>query len=163
MDESLKQTDEIYCPECAKPIKRNAVICVNCGIQIKKLEFETPIIEKEQKITPKIKALAIFLAVFLSFFTWLYTYKKNASKFWFSLGFTIVIVTIIYYLGYIFTDVIGYINSATIYIIDLSVVDIYFYFARAIVLYATIIIFWLWAVIYSCIKPQSFYANYPIR
>ena len=55
MDESLKQTDEIYCPECAKPIKRNAVICVNCGIQIKKLEFKTPTVKIEQEVAPKIK------------------------------------------------------------------------------------------------------------
>ena len=157
MDAPLKQTDEIFCPECAKPIKKNAVICVNCGIQIKKLEIEKPTIDIDQKITPKIKALAIFLAVFLSFFTWLYTYKKNASKFWLSLGFTIVIFAINYAQYYIFTNVINfYVNSATIYNIDLN-----FHLAYVIVLYAIIIIFWLWAVIYSCIKPQSFYTNYP--
>lgn len=26
---------EIYCPECGKPVKRNAAICTNCGVQIK--------------------------------------------------------------------------------------------------------------------------------
>jgi len=34
----LKKEDEIFCPECGKPVKRNAVICVNCGIQIKSLK-----------------------------------------------------------------------------------------------------------------------------
>lgn len=32
-----KKEDEIYCPECGKPVKRNAVICVNCGVQIKEI------------------------------------------------------------------------------------------------------------------------------
>jgi len=155
MDAPSKQPDEIFCPECAKPIKRNAVICVNCGIQIKKLEVETQAIEKEQKITPKIKSLAIFLAVFLSFFTWLYTYKKNASKFWFSLGFTIVIFAINYAWYYI---LMGYASSISDYIISFNFTV---YIVYAIAYYATIIIFWLWAVIYSCIKSQSFYTNYP--
>lgn len=30
-----KNLGEIYCPECGKPVKRNAVICANCGVQIK--------------------------------------------------------------------------------------------------------------------------------
>ena len=29
-----KKEDEIYCPECGKPIKRNAVVCVYCGVQV---------------------------------------------------------------------------------------------------------------------------------
>jgi len=37
---NLKNSDEIYCPECAKPIKRNAVICPNCKIQLKALVAE---------------------------------------------------------------------------------------------------------------------------
>ena len=37
---NLKNSDEIYCPECAKPIKRNAVICPNCCIQLKALVAE---------------------------------------------------------------------------------------------------------------------------
>ncbi len=33
-----KKEDEIYCPECGKPIKRNAVICISCGIQLKEIK-----------------------------------------------------------------------------------------------------------------------------
>ena len=32
-----KKEDEFYCPECGKPIKRKAIICPYCGIQIKEL------------------------------------------------------------------------------------------------------------------------------
>jgi len=33
-----KKPDEIYCPSCAKPIKKDAVICPSCGVQIKELK-----------------------------------------------------------------------------------------------------------------------------
>jgi len=33
-----KKPDEIYCPNCAKPIHKEAVICPNCGVQIKELK-----------------------------------------------------------------------------------------------------------------------------
>ena len=33
-----KKPDEIYCPSCAKPIKKDAVVCPNCGVQIKELK-----------------------------------------------------------------------------------------------------------------------------
>jgi hypothetical protein len=32
-----KKPDEIYCPNCAKPISKQAVICPSCGVQIKEL------------------------------------------------------------------------------------------------------------------------------
>ena len=53
-----KQEDEIFCPECGKPIKKNAVICPYCGIQVKELKtttFNTPV---------KSKAVAVVLAIF---------------------------------------------------------------------------------------------------
>ena len=36
-----RKSDEIYCPECAKPIKKDAVVCPNCGVQIKELKVST--------------------------------------------------------------------------------------------------------------------------
>ena len=33
-----KNPDEIYCPECGKPMKKEAVICPNCGVQVKELK-----------------------------------------------------------------------------------------------------------------------------
>lgn len=33
-----KKEYEIYCPECGKAIKRNAVVCPYCGVQIKELK-----------------------------------------------------------------------------------------------------------------------------
>lgn len=43
MDAPLKQTDEIYCPECAKPIKKDFTICPYCRTEIKNLNISPPI------------------------------------------------------------------------------------------------------------------------
>jgi len=64
------------CPECGKPIKKNAVICPYCGIQVKELKtttFNTPV---------KSKAVAVVLAIFFSHFSFLYTYGRSEIKFW---------------------------------------------------------------------------------
>ncbi len=37
MDAPSKQADEIFCPECARPIKRDNGICSNCETEIKKI------------------------------------------------------------------------------------------------------------------------------
>ena len=36
-----KKEDEFYCPECGKLIKKNAVICVRCGVQVKDLAYQS--------------------------------------------------------------------------------------------------------------------------
>jgi len=36
-----KKPDEIYCPECAKPINKDAVYCTNCSVQVKELKMST--------------------------------------------------------------------------------------------------------------------------
>ena len=79
-----KRDDEIYCPECSKIIKRNAVFCPSCGVKLKELETisKTPTTEMEPEIIAKKKWVAIVLAVFFNFWAWLYTYKKSYKKFW---------------------------------------------------------------------------------
>jgi len=56
-----------FCPACGTGIVATAAICPNCGTSVGQ---------------PKSKTTAILLAVFLTFWTWLYTYKKDAWKFW---------------------------------------------------------------------------------
>lgn len=76
----IKSSDEIYCPECGKAIKRNAVICVHCGIQIKPLQDSTA--KHEEIITiPKSRKVTLWLVLFLGFFSWLYTFRKDWWKF----------------------------------------------------------------------------------
>jgi len=47
-----KKPDEIYCPSCAKPIKKDAVICPNCGVQVKELKVsgEVTTMTSEQEL-----------------------------------------------------------------------------------------------------------------
>lgn len=77
----VKQADEMFCPSCGKVIKREAEICVNCGVRVRKPASQTG---------GKSKIAAILLAVFLGFWTWLYTYKVDGWKFWLGLGVSIV-------------------------------------------------------------------------
>lgn len=79
-----KGVDEIYCPSCGSIIKKEAEICVRCGVRVK----NSPAIASPT--VPKSKATAVVLAVFLGFWTWCYTYKKNSSKFWVSLILSLV-------------------------------------------------------------------------
>ena len=67
----------------------------------------------------KSKTVSILLAVFLGFFTWLYTYKRDSTKFWIGLLVTIFTVGIAYLFIYI------------------------------------------WAIVDACIKPDSYYTNFP--
>jgi hypothetical protein len=47
-----KKPDEIYCPSCAKPIKKDAVVCPYCGVQVKELKMsaETITLTHEQEL-----------------------------------------------------------------------------------------------------------------
>lgn len=57
----VKKFDEKYCPECGRPVKREAVICPFCGVQVKKLVKKTDIstIGTDPKITLKKKRTTI--------------------------------------------------------------------------------------------------------
>jgi hypothetical protein len=46
-----KQPDEIYCPNCAKPVNKEAVVCPNCGVQVKELKVspETIVLKSFEK------------------------------------------------------------------------------------------------------------------
>ncbi len=82
----------------------------------------------------KDKTVAILLAVFLAFWTWLYTYQRDASKFWAGLaisigGFIIGVLTLVFFVGIIFL------------------------FAPTAV--------WIWAIVDTASKPQEYYLRYP--
>jgi len=58
------------CSFCSAPIPVGARVCQNCSA-----------LRRE----PKNKQTAVLLAVFLGCWTWLYTYKRDATKFWIGL------------------------------------------------------------------------------
>jgi len=46
-----KKPDEIYCPNCAKPVNKETVVCPNCGVQVKELKVspETIVLKSFEK------------------------------------------------------------------------------------------------------------------
>jgi len=81
MPEIVKAVDEMYCSSCGEIIKKDAVICVKCGVQIKRFS---------PSISPrKTKSTAVLLAIFFGFWTWLYTYKVDYVLFWINLVMTL--------------------------------------------------------------------------
>jgi len=58
-DESvqIKKPDEIYCPNCATPIKKDAVMCPYCGVMVKELKVSTIVKEPidEEKVVKFLK------------------------------------------------------------------------------------------------------------
>jgi hypothetical protein len=81
-----KQPDEMYCQSCGAVIKREAELCVHCGVRLRR---------PSGQVGAKSKVVAILLAVFLGFWTWLYTYREDGWKFWVGLGVTIGNVVLI--------------------------------------------------------------------
>jgi len=72
------------CYACKRPVVETAIVCPSCGTALG---------------SPKSKGAAILLAVFLSFWTWVYTYKRDAAKFWIGLvlglvGFALTLVVV---------------------------------------------------------------------
>ncbi|MBA7680782.1 hypothetical protein ES703_89103 [subsurface metagenome] len=142
-----KQEDEIFCPECGKPIKKNAVICVHCGVQVKELAYQS---KEVPTVTHKNRTAAVVLAVFFNYLSWLYTYKRSRIKFWIALS-----ISMIWNFLY-FVSIFGTISDKQ---------SINYYFAN----YGTWawlasffgIGVWIWAIIDNATKPNSFYENYP--
>jgi len=152
-----KKEDEIYCAECGKPIKRRAIICPHCGVQIKELKTSptttpTTTIEVKPVSSPKNKVIAVLLAVFFGFWSWAYTYGRNAKYFW--IGFGISFVLGILFIPSIITTITVDPGVEGIPIQGLLV----FYF----VLFGLWVLgSWLWALIDNAVKPSSFFINYP--
>jgi hypothetical protein len=67
-----------YCTGCGNGVVATATVCPNCG---------TPV---GSPIEAKSKTTAILLAVFLGAWTWVYTYKRDAAKWWIAFGVSIV-------------------------------------------------------------------------
>jgi RNA polymerase subunit RPABC4/transcription elongation factor Spt4 len=76
-----KQLDEVFCQSCGAAIKREAAMCVHCGVPVRRASAGA---------SGKSKVASILLAVFLGFWTWLYTYRADGWKFWLALSISIV-------------------------------------------------------------------------
>jgi len=144
----LKKDDEIFCPECGKQIKRKAVICVHCGVQVGELKTLIKKEDEKIKVPVKSKLTAVLLSAFLGYWSWLYTYKKNHAKFWISLGVILAIIIIIFVLVII---VINY--NAALFENYGTWIWLFWLMCNGGI--------WLWALIDNATKSDSFYDNYP--
>jgi hypothetical protein len=78
----------VYCRGCGKPVNPRATICVNCGVAT---GFGLP---QRRPANPKSKTTAVVLVVLFALFGWIYTYQRDAWKFWLNLALTVVTVGI---------------------------------------------------------------------
>lgn len=156
-----KGPDEIFCPECGRTIKRGTTICPHCEVNIKDLfttestTYQSPIYRMEGATTPKNKVVAILLAVFFSFWAWLYTYGKNAKKFWISMGVNALLFVIIF--GYS-CSIISNMDPYNEYYLDFSSGPL---IGISILMNLVSFGIWIWALIDNSVKPDDFYKKYP--
>jgi hypothetical protein len=157
MKETIREkgADEKYCSECGKIIKRSAVFCEHCGTRLKEEEKVYPEPAKPEigfQALVKSKVVAITLAAIFGFWSWLYTYKRDAKKFWVylclllpgSVGVTILLNLVIS----------GYSSPAA----DKLLVD----YGTWVWLYILVSgSSYVWALVNSIKRPISFYNNYP--
>lgn len=91
----------MFCAKCGKEVSPEAIYCQYCGTAIK------------QPARRKKKNTAVLLAVSLSWLTWLYTYKKDAWKFWLGSGLGTVSVGLIsVYIMKAFEDAMNIVDMA---------------------------------------------------
>ena len=104
MTKKKKNTNEVFCRTCGKVIHKEAEICPCCGVR--------QVVSEKGKN----KTTAVLLAIFLAPFNWLYTYKKDAVKFWIGLIFEIfawLTFETHFVLIAIFINIIAIIDSST--------------------------------------------------
>lgn len=133
-----------YCQNCGKEIAAESSVCPSCGVPPRK---------------GKSKTVSILLAVFLSFWTWLYTYKRDKSKFWIGLGVSIGISAIT--AGMIASTIASSIASAGAYAgpeeIAAAIVGS---IAGTTLLSLVSTGIWVWTIVDTAIKKQEWYDNY---
>jgi hypothetical protein len=80
-----------YCRACGTALNPHAAICMSCGAAAAPLGPHGAPLAPAQ---PRQKATAVVLAVLFGLFGWLYTYKRDAWKFWLNLALTVVTIGI---------------------------------------------------------------------
>jgi hypothetical protein len=162
-DRKTKQADEIFCWSCGEPIKKEAVICIRCGVQTR------PLISQGNTASPffgaqsfpasptpsKNKTTAVLLAVFLSFWTWLYTFKTDKKKFIVCLALAILMPLL-----WGFFTIAAYeqgVAQGCFQGRNLMATAMPF----AILTILDHFVFWLWAVIASSARSKNWYDSYP--
>lgn len=140
--------EAIICPGCGVPSKKGNAHCWNCGNEVSPLaEMCVKCGVRLSTTKGKSKTTAVVLSIFFSFWSWLYTYKRNAWKFW--LGIFLVVPAVV---GYI---------SLFIYELNSWSWGADYWFAPAFYLCLAIpVVVWLWAIIDNAVRGSEFYKQY---
>ena len=149
--ETIIKEDENFCRYCGKLIKKAAVICPMCGIQLKELKTAAPTVNLSQNVTtqvfvsqpyravePKSKIAAIVLAIFFGFWSYLYTYSYDSAKFWLIIIMNIIAIPITLY--FILK------GSSSAFIFLWIFIGVFSY---------------TWPILNHLLRPASVYKNYP--
>ena len=145
-----RTAEEIYCWNCGRPIHRQAVICVKCGVSARGPSLRIA--------GTKSKTTAILLAVFFSYWSWLYTFQKNKAKFFIGLGCQglCLIICFMVYLGR--TDAFYYhrlLNTPVFgFGIEHDTASLFMTFAISIGV-------WIWSIVDNSTKPEPYFSQYP--
>lgn len=132
-----------FCSSCGTGLVSAAVICPNCGAAQK--GFNTS--------GGKSKTTAVVMAVFLSAWTWVYTWRVNKKKFWTAIGLWIVQVILFS---------VGASEAASKIVCNTGgacVVQSGSFGATLIFAWLIGLGIWLWAIIDTSTKSQSYYAS----
>lgn len=78
----------VYCRGCGQPINPQAAVCMSCGVATAQFS------QQLRPANPKTKSTAVILVVLFGVFGWIYTYQRDAWKFWLNLGLTVVTIGI---------------------------------------------------------------------
>src|SRR3954464_1455295 len=77
------QYGSAYCRSCGNAMHPQAAMCMHCGVAT---GYHAPL----APAMPKVKSTGLVLAVLFGLFGWLYTYKRDAWKFWLNLCMAVI-------------------------------------------------------------------------
>ena len=132
-----------YCSACGAVTNPLAEICIKCGTAIR---------GSIMKRIGKNKTTAVLLAVFLSYWTWLYTYRKDAWKFWIGTGIVFILVMLGFLIPYDWIS--NWIRELGQYFWGTNVVQ------TAIPL-IILMPLWVWSIVDTARKSDEWYHSFP--
>ena len=140
-----------FCAKCGKELPSQAIYCPYCGIVIQQLARR------------KSKNTAVMLAVSLSWWTWLYTYKKDAWKFWLGSGLGVASGGLIFlYIIRAFEDAMNLVGLATSgSLSETQLVGSTSEWTNwATIASLAVFIIWVWSIVDTAVKGSEWYKSY---
>jgi hypothetical protein len=153
MSDASFNSGVVFCVACANKLVPTAAFCPKCGTP----RAHVPIQGVNAGDGKKSKTTAVLLAVFLSYWTWLYSYKKDAAKFYVGLGLSFILVLgNILFLASIWSLIIYWVRAGdpgfAAMMISQQAELVAFFWAT----YFVSVVIWILAIISAAMKPSRF-------